>query len=125
MGDRANIQHVTDEGTLTLYSHWGGRTSPTACKLGLLAAQKDEYGQSRWDDPSFGVRLFLQGIGNAPDGWLSRLTVGNSLMDNERPVLIVEWEKQSIRCTGGTLRGETRWTFAQFVKLPDLTWEEE
>lgn len=119
MGDRANIQHLTEEGTLTLYTHWCGNDSPTACKAGILAAHLDEYGQDRWQDPSFGLRLFLQGL---PKGWLSRVSVGPDALDNERPILTVDWKKQVVR-SDHALYGENRWTFAEFIALPDLTWD--
>lgn len=131
MGDRANIQHIfpKDEGAISLYSHWGGTDAPAVCRHALNAANNDDYGQSRWDDPSYGLRLFLNAL---PSGWLSGVTPGKVVLDNEYPILVVDWGRQTVsveagphsRGGNGPLQVGASFTFEEFAALPsNLGWD--
>uniref|UniRef100_A0A6M3LYT6 Uncharacterized protein n=1 Tax=viral metagenome TaxID=1070528 RepID=A0A6M3LYT6_9ZZZZ len=53
MGDRAMAEIKTEDGSLYVYSHWGGYELPDSAKQAVKAAEP------RWDDDSYGVRIIV------------------------------------------------------------------
>jgi len=53
MGDRAMAEIITEDGSLYVYSHWGGFELPDDAKQAIIAAQ------GRWDDDSYAVRILV------------------------------------------------------------------
>jgi hypothetical protein len=53
MGDRAMAEIKTDDGSLFVYSHWGGYELPDNAKQAIKAAQ------GRWGDDSYAVRIIV------------------------------------------------------------------
>lgn len=62
MGARTNFQLKDEQGSIWLYSHWGGDS-----KMPDLANALDKA-RPRWDDSSYGIRIVVsQLIGNQWD----------------------------------------------------------
>ena len=107
MGDRANIVITAKstakavtlkdalKGAIVLYTHWGGYQIAHDLARALHAARW------RWNDPSYGARIIVSHV--IGDDWSSEggygLSVGE-LEDNERPVLLVDFEQQKVRRFG-------------------------
>ena len=53
MGDRAMAEIITEDGSLYVYSHWGGCELPDNAKQAILAAQ------GRWDDDPYATRIIV------------------------------------------------------------------
>lgn len=53
MGDRAMAEIKTEDGSLYVYTHWGGRDFPDDVKRAILQAR------SRWDDDPYAVRIIV------------------------------------------------------------------
>ncbi len=53
MGDRRMAEIKTSDGSLYVYSHWGGCEMPEDAKLAVKAAQ------SRWSDESYATRIIV------------------------------------------------------------------
>jgi len=53
MGDRAMAEIITEDGSLYVYSHWGGFELPDNAKQAIMAAQ------DRWDDESYATRIIV------------------------------------------------------------------
>jgi hypothetical protein len=53
MGDRARAEIQTDEGSVFVYTHWGGCDLPETAKEAVRAAKP------RWDDDSYATRILV------------------------------------------------------------------
>jgi len=53
MGDRAMAEIKTEDGSLYVYSHWGGHDLPENAKQAIMMAQ------DRWDDEPYAVRIIV------------------------------------------------------------------
>jgi len=53
MGDRVMAEIKTKEGSLYVYSHWGGYSMPQNAMQAIVAAQP------RWDDESYATRIIV------------------------------------------------------------------
>lgn len=107
VGDRANIVITAKstakavtlkdalEGAIVLYTHWGGY------QLGHDLARALRAASGRWNEPSYGARIIVSYV--IGDDWTGKLGYGLSvgeLGDNERPVLLVDFEQQKVRRFG-------------------------
>lgn len=103
MGSRANIAVTmkTEDGSgkLFIYSHWGGSDWQADAILAGL-----ENGRSRWDDPEYFGRIFVQTaleVGGAratdPLGWGLSLRLG----DNSYPIPEVDTMTQHVVLENG------------------------
>lgn len=118
MGDRVNfvfstksVEGKTDEqcleGSLVLYSHWGG--SHAANDL----AHAMEKARPRWHDEAYCLRILVsQIVGTQWDEETGfGLSVGE-ICDNEYPYLIVDLERGRVRANDFEL------TFDEYLALP-------
>ena len=53
MGDRRMAEIKTEDGSLYVYSHWGGHGMPKDAKAAVLSAK------GRWDDESYATRIIV------------------------------------------------------------------
>lgn len=53
MGDRAMAEIKTEEGSLYVYTHWGGNSLPQDSIEAVKTAK------ARWDDPPYAVRIIV------------------------------------------------------------------
>ena len=122
MGDRANVvfntvQRASDaglrdflNGSIVLYSHWGGSERGSDLAKALQAAR------GRWDDPAYGTRIIVSRI--VGDEWKNEtgfgLTVGE-FCDNERPEIVVDFADKRVVIFGRGARRE--FTFEQFAAM--------
>lgn len=53
MGDRAMAQIVTSEGSLYVYTHWGGNSLPENARDAIKAAKP------RWGDEPYAIRIIV------------------------------------------------------------------
>lgn len=112
MGDRANIVVIQPHGPLAegeqppmiyLYTHWDGSDLARILKAAL------SRGKDRWDDPPYLTRIiFCQMIQGDVEG-LTGFGISTELCDNERPLLYVDSNTQSV------LIGDRAWPFAQYI----------
>lgn len=95
MGDRANIVILQDDQAPTskiavfLYSHWGGEEMPD------ILADALDYGQERWNDPSYLARIIFQKMVKTDRG-MTGFGISVHLTDNEHPLLVVNTQKQTV-----------------------------
>lgn len=91
MGDRANV-YVKQAGVY-LYGHSSGYDLAATVKRAIARKQ-------RWDDESYLARIiFCEMVGpyvTSETGFGISATIG----DNERPVIIVDTERQTVACSG-------------------------
>jgi len=131
VGDRANVavKQGDEDKYVYLYSHWGGHELP----LDLQAALKRNQ---RWDDYQYLARIiFQQMIGE--DKGETGYGISASLCDNERPILVVDCEKQQVRVEPQSKHESSRpssqrrnvpggtFSFTKFVNLkldPEKPW---
>lgn len=115
MGDRANIVFNTKgveadatlakamEGSIVLYSHWGGHD------LGPDLAKALKHAKPRWHDEASGTRMIVSRI--IGEDWSSEAGFGLSvgaLADNNNPVLVVDFTEQRVLCYAGEAEGAAR-----------------
>lgn len=134
MGDRANLVikftavpegaklgTVLESGAITLYSHWGGHDLGPDLSRALRAAQP------RWTDDGYCARILVSRmVGGSHESETGYGLYLNQIADNERPILVVDIEKQAvIRFGDGYVsprdadeQVETgRWTFDEFCVM--------
>lgn len=120
MGDRANIQMVSNGKSIYIYSHWDGLDG---MKQKLREALRE--GRERWGDPSYLQRYLITSICKT-DG-LTGYGVSCDRQDNEHNVLRVDIDNQAINLVSsvGWFDGETwektanklkTWTYDEFLK---------
>ena len=87
MGDRVNFEFQAKQGTITLYSHWGGDTSVNDLADALLRAR------GRWSDDSYATRIVVsQIIGGAWDSETGYGLISGSNGEEENPTLVINWQ---------------------------------
>lgn len=112
MGDRGNIAVEFDIGKkVYFYTHWNGSSLPFILKKAL------ERGRPRWNDDSYFARiLFCELIKDDVDGLTGYRISLDSAGDAEHPILVVSPDLGKIWFED---RPETKYTFEEFLRLPE------
>lgn len=115
MGSRTEWIIKTDNSNtaIHLYSHHGGEDKFVDTQSALLSAQ------SRWDDVSYGARIFISNI--IRDDWSSTLgfgiAVGNdteNLFEESYFHAVIDFPNQRV------IFGSREWSFEEFVNAENI-----
>lgn len=105
MGDRAQVK-IEPTGVY-LYTHWNGFELPLTVR-GALAKRW------RWNDPPYLARILFDAMTEGCHGE----EIGHGIMAEQwhtnHSLIVVDTESQTV-----SLGGEARWTFHEYVELPD------
>ena len=95
MGDRRMAEIVTDDGSLYVYSHWGGCELPAEAEKAVVAAQ------GRWNDRSYATRILVDQL--TKPGRDEKLGYGLLLRpeaedsyNNDKPSVIIDLLTQTL-----------------------------
>jgi hypothetical protein len=147
MGDRGNIcMRYEDGNQVYFYSHWGGSHLPLVLQEALRYCGPEadsvrfEYDKpsrdNRWSDEAYLARvIFCHMVGGSEYDLMSTTGYGisPSICDNEHPVLVVDCKEKAVEfevdeddLSHGyhTEWPERRYTFSEFIELPESTFEE-
>ncbi len=111
MGDRANIRLVDEEGEMYLYTHWSGTEFPAM----LQAALRD--GQPRWGDEPYLARFITTQVFKELGDSVTGGGLSTYLTDGGDRIITVDLVHSMVRV------GNSAWSFSDFVRLEDVTWE--
>jgi hypothetical protein len=91
MGARTVFEVKDREGSIFLYSHWGGDSKLQDAVSALL------YAQPRWSDPTYGMRIFISRIiGNE---WESETGYGISaknVFEESYDPMVIDFENKTV-----------------------------
>lgn len=109
MGDRANVvilqrpQQDQELGGIYLYTHWGGSDLPIVLRNALARGL-------RWTDEQYLARIIFCEMVRGLESEETGFGISNYLADNDRPLIEVDANAQTVRI------GKTTWTFEDYAK---------
>jgi hypothetical protein len=116
MGARTvwEIRTYSDRPSIYLYSHWGGDTK------WIDTVQALEQARFRWDDPSYGARIFISQIVGSQ--WDLETGFGITAGDSGEVPFEESYFNAVIDFSSKTVTlGEHLYTFEEFVSADDIT----
>jgi hypothetical protein len=104
MGDRAMAEIKTEDGSLFVYTHWGGSSLPDNAKAAVKAAKP------RWSDSPYAIRIIVDQL--TKDGRDQETGYGLMLKpnaedeyNNDNPSVVIDMNTRTITSTrDGTTR---------------------
>lgn len=103
MGDRANIEMKSTEGSIYLYTHWNGSGLPLTLKNALSR-------EKRWDDEAYLTRIIFCEMVKGEEQGETGYGISLQIQDNEHPLVVVDTDSQTVGIGGHT------WTFGEYIE---------
>jgi hypothetical protein len=109
MGARTVFEVKDREGSIFLYSHWGGDTKLEDAVAALVKAQP------RWSDTTYGMRIFIsQIIGDAWDSETGYGISAKNVFEEQYAEMVIDFESQTVQYDG------IGYSFTEFIEMPPL-----
>ena len=89
---------------------WAGYDLPARLQAGLT------QGKPRWNDPQYLTRILFDNMTRGERGETG-YGISATIGDGADAVLMVDTGTERVK------RGNQSWTFAEFVAIPDITWD--
>jgi hypothetical protein len=99
MGDRAVAEIKTEDGSLYVYSHWGGMSMPDKAIEAVLDAKP------RWDDQSYATRIIVDQLtkdcrDQETGAGLMLKPSAEDEYNHDQPSVIIDFVKQELTIIG-------------------------
>jgi hypothetical protein len=114
MGDRAMAEIITSEGSLYVYTHWGGYYLPRTAANAIIKAK------NRWTDFAYAMRIIVdqlikEGRDSETGFGLMLEPIGEDEYNNDKPSVIIDLVTPELRVHRN---GKSR--IYSFYQLPEM-----